>query len=202
MIVFILKRLAVAIPTLLVLIVALLHPDEDCTGLAVCRREGDTADRDEQHLGALRARQARVAAAARVCLQHRLPVRFRTVLRLSRPHGERDHRPGLPGDVHVRLLRIHPRGADRRERGHHRRHPSELWLDYLTVGVTIGAQVVPNFVLAPILVLVFTLWLQLASGRRLERRTMELCDPARHRAGDVATSPTSRASRARRCSRC
>ncbi len=33
------------------------------------------------------------------------------------------------------------------------------WLDYLAVGVSIGAQVLPNFVLAPILVLIFTLWL-------------------------------------------
>jgi oligopeptide transport system permease protein len=33
------------------------------------------------------------------------------------------------------------------------------WLDYFAVGVSIGAQVLPNFVLAPILVLVFTLWL-------------------------------------------
>ena len=33
------------------------------------------------------------------------------------------------------------------------------WADYFAVGVTIGAQVVPNFVMAPILVLVFTLWL-------------------------------------------
>lgn len=33
------------------------------------------------------------------------------------------------------------------------------WLDYLAVGVTIGAQVLPNFVMAPILVLIFTLWL-------------------------------------------
>lgn len=33
------------------------------------------------------------------------------------------------------------------------------WLDYLAVGFSIGAQVVPNFVMAPILVLVFTLWL-------------------------------------------
>jgi oligopeptide transport system permease protein len=33
------------------------------------------------------------------------------------------------------------------------------WADYLAVGVAIGAQVLPNFVLAPILVLVFTLWL-------------------------------------------
>ena len=32
-------------------------------------------------------------------------------------------------------------------------------LDYLAVGVSIGAQVLPNFVLAPILTLVFTLWL-------------------------------------------
>ena len=33
------------------------------------------------------------------------------------------------------------------------------WLDYLAVGSAIGASVLPNFVLAPILVLVFTLWL-------------------------------------------
>ena len=33
------------------------------------------------------------------------------------------------------------------------------WLDYLAVGVSIGAQVLPNFVMAPILVLIFTLWL-------------------------------------------
>ncbi len=37
------------------------------------------------------------------------------------------------------------------------RHNS--WLDYLSVGVSIGAQVLPNFVMAPILVLIFTLWL-------------------------------------------
>lgn len=33
------------------------------------------------------------------------------------------------------------------------------WLDYLAVGTSIGAQVLPNFVMAPILVLIFTLWL-------------------------------------------
>ncbi|MEO0911675.1 MAG: oligopeptide ABC transporter permease OppB [Pseudomonadota bacterium] len=33
------------------------------------------------------------------------------------------------------------------------------WLDYLAVGVSVGAQVLPNFVMAPILVLIFTLWL-------------------------------------------
>ena len=32
-------------------------------------------------------------------------------------------------------------------------------LDHLAVGVSIGAQVLPNFVMAPILTLVFTLWL-------------------------------------------
>lgn len=37
------------------------------------------------------------------------------------------------------------------------RHNS--WLDYLAVGFTVGAQVLPNFVMAPILVLIFTLWL-------------------------------------------
>ncbi len=38
------------------------------------------------------------------------------------------------------------------------------WIDYLSVGVTIGAQVVPNFVLAPILVLIFTLGLHWLPG--------------------------------------
>jgi len=33
------------------------------------------------------------------------------------------------------------------------------WLDHLAVGVSIGAQVLPNFVMAPVLVLIFTLWL-------------------------------------------
>ena len=37
------------------------------------------------------------------------------------------------------------------------RHNSVL--DHLAVGVSIGAQVLPNFVLAPLLTLVFTLWL-------------------------------------------
>ena len=38
------------------------------------------------------------------------------------------------------------------------------WIDYFSVGVTIGAQVVPNFVLAPILVLIFTLGLHWLPG--------------------------------------
>jgi oligopeptide transport system permease protein len=38
------------------------------------------------------------------------------------------------------------------------------WLDYFAVGITIGAQVVPNFVMAPILVIVFTLWLKWLPG--------------------------------------
>lgn len=33
------------------------------------------------------------------------------------------------------------------------------WLDYLAVGVSVGAQVLPNFVMAPLLTLTFTLWL-------------------------------------------
>ena len=33
------------------------------------------------------------------------------------------------------------------------------WLDYLAVGVSIGASVLPNFVMAPVLVLIFTVWL-------------------------------------------
>ncbi|MDO5612228.1 MAG: oligopeptide ABC transporter permease OppB [Paracoccus sp. (in: a-proteobacteria)] len=42
------------------------------------------------------------------------------------------------------------------------RHNS--WLDYLAVGISIGAQVLPNFVMAPILVLLFTLTWGLLPG--------------------------------------
>ena len=42
------------------------------------------------------------------------------------------------------------------------RHNS--WLDSLAVGISVGAQVLPNFVMAPILVLVFTLWLRWLPG--------------------------------------
>lgn len=38
------------------------------------------------------------------------------------------------------------------------------FLDYLAVGISIGAQVLPNFVMAPILVLVFTLWYRMLPG--------------------------------------
>ena len=38
------------------------------------------------------------------------------------------------------------------------------WLDYLAVGISIGAQVLPNFVMAPILLLTFTLWLRWLPG--------------------------------------
>ncbi len=38
------------------------------------------------------------------------------------------------------------------------------WLDYLAVGITIGAQVLPNFVMAPLLILVFAIWLQWLPG--------------------------------------
>ncbi|MFV0385492.1 oligopeptide ABC transporter permease OppB [Paracoccus sp. (in: a-proteobacteria)] len=38
------------------------------------------------------------------------------------------------------------------------------WIDYLAVGISIGAQVLPNFVMAPILVLIFTLGLRLLPG--------------------------------------
>lgn len=37
-------------------------------------------------------------------------------------------------------------------------------VDYFAVGITVGAQVVPNFVIAPLLVLVFTLWLRWLPG--------------------------------------
>ncbi|MGV0819108.1 oligopeptide ABC transporter permease OppB [Martelella sp. AMO21009] len=42
------------------------------------------------------------------------------------------------------------------------RHNS--WLDSLAVGISVGAQVLPNFVMAPILVLICTLWLRWLPG--------------------------------------
>ena len=38
------------------------------------------------------------------------------------------------------------------------------WIDYLAVGVSIGAQALPNFVMAPLLIIVFTLWLDWLPG--------------------------------------
>lgn len=38
------------------------------------------------------------------------------------------------------------------------------FLDYLAVGISIGAQVLPNFVMAPILVLIFLVWLDWLPG--------------------------------------
>ncbi len=38
------------------------------------------------------------------------------------------------------------------------------WVDYIAVGISIGAQVLPNFVMAPLLVLVLTLWYGLLPG--------------------------------------
>lgn len=38
------------------------------------------------------------------------------------------------------------------------------WVDYMAVAISILAQVLPNFVMAPILVLIFTLWLGLLPG--------------------------------------
>ena len=46
------------------------------------------------------------------------------------------------------------------------------WLDYLAVGVSIGAQVLPNFVMAPILLLTFTLLIALALLRLLGLLTL------------------------------
>ncbi len=38
------------------------------------------------------------------------------------------------------------------------------WLDYLAVGISIGAQVLPNFIMAPVLILVFAVWLNWLPG--------------------------------------
>ena len=47
-------------------------------------------------------------------------------------------------------------------------------LDYLSVGVTIGARVLPNFVLAPVLTLIFTLWLGRLPGDGRQGRALAL----------------------------
>ena len=58
-------------------------------------------------------------------------------------------------------------------------------LDYLSVGVSIGAQVLPNFVLAPILTLIFTLWLGWLPGGGWHGRALALRHHAGHRALDL-----------------
>ena len=47
------------------------------------------------------------------------------------------------------------------------------WLDYLSVGFAIGSQSIPNYVMAPILVLVFTLWLGWLPGGGWEGGTWD-----------------------------
>ncbi len=47
------------------------------------------------------------------------------------------------------------------------------WLDYLAVGFAIGSQSIPNYVMAPILVLVFTLWLGWLPGGGWEGGTWD-----------------------------
>ena len=67
------------------------------------------------------------------------------------------------------------------------------WLDYLAVGVSIGAQVLPNFVMAPILVLVFTLWLRwlpAAAGKAVNGNTSS-CPSWRSRRRSWPRSPGS-----------
>ncbi len=47
------------------------------------------------------------------------------------------------------------------------------WLDYLAVGFAIGSQSIPNYVMAPILVLIFTLWLGWLPGGGWEGGTWD-----------------------------
>ena len=47
------------------------------------------------------------------------------------------------------------------------------WLDYLSVSFAIGSQSIPNYVMAPILVLVFTLWLGWLPGGGWEGGTWD-----------------------------
>ena len=113
-----------------------------------------------QHQCELRPRPAGWQQIARLRLEHRRPFRFRPVLRLQGPHGQRHHRPGLSGHPDLRAAGLSSSPSSVGVAlgiAAAIRHNSAL--DYVAVGSSIGAQVLPNFVLAPILVLVFTLWL-------------------------------------------
>ncbi len=59
---------------------------------------------------------------------------------------QRDHRAGLPGDLHLWRLGVRLGELDRRVARHPAAVRQNSWLDYLAVGFTVGAQVVPNFV--------------------------------------------------------
>ena len=53
------------------------------------------------------------------------------------------------------------------------------WLDYFAVGITIGAQALPNFVMAPVLVLIFTLGLGwLPGGGWSGGLLIDACNPS------------------------
>ena len=50
------------------------------------------------------------------------------------------------------------------------------WIDYFAVGLGIAAQALPNFIMGPILILTFTLWLGWLPGRWLEWRSMAVSE--------------------------
>ena len=184
MILFVIKRLGIAIPTLLALIVFSFVLMHIAPGNPFAGEKNLLERRDEQHQCAVRARQALLAAVDRIRLEHRCTFRFRAVVQVQGPLGQRHHCAGLPGDADVWLLGLHPRIGDRhRARGvrggaaeqlarlsRSRRYHRRAGAPQLRAGADPAAHLHPLAALAP--------------GRRLERRTMELCGPAGDRAGD------------------
>ncbi len=81
------RCLAVAIPTLLVLIILSFILMKVAPGSPFSGEKAIPQTVMNNILARYGLDKPRVAAAARVHLQHHLPFRFRTVVRLSRPHA-------------------------------------------------------------------------------------------------------------------
>ena len=160
MIAWFLRRLAVAVPTLLVLIVVSYLLMYAAPRRAVRHRAGAPARGHGQPRAQVRPRPAprRPDLALRGLHRHR--VRFRPVVPVHRPERQRHHPAGLSGHPHLRGVVVRGRRPRRRRARHRGRRPPQLRGSTTSPSASrIGAQVLPNFVMAPILTLVFTLWL-------------------------------------------
>ena len=160
MLTFILRRLAVAIPTLLVLIVISFvlmfaapggpFNTEKPLPAAVLANIEARYGLDQPYVVQIFNYVWNIVAA----------LRLRALVQVPRPDRLGPDRRGLPGDAHLRRLGLRrSRSCSGVGLGVAAAIRHNTWLDYLAVGSAIGASVLPNFVLAPILVLVFTLWL-------------------------------------------
>ena len=165
MLIFILKRLAIAIPTLLVLIVLSFILMKVAPGTPF---SGDKAIPKEV-LANIYARYGLDKPEWQQLLEYIWNVVVHFDFGPSFKYKDRTVNDiiaqGFPDHPDLRVLGL-PAGDQCGDHdGRHRRRSATTPGPTISPsGITIGAQVVPNFVLAPLLVLVFTLWLRWLPG--------------------------------------